>query len=121
MQANELSEPVARLLVERGTRAVAGGFQWRSDPRLTVSTAIRMTEGQVRDLVSHIACPVRVLYADPAPPYFPDALRRERAALLPDGEVVVLPGTHHLHMEDPAAVAAAIGDFLTAASPAPAR
>jgi pimeloyl-ACP methyl ester carboxylesterase len=25
---------------------------------------------------------------------------------------VVLPGGHHLHMEQPAAVAAAIGDFL---------
>ena len=112
MQANGLSEPVARLLVERGTRAVPGGFEWSSDPRLTVSTPLRMTEGQVRDLVAHIECPVRVLYADPAPPYFPEALRRERAALLPKGEVVVLEGGHHLHMEDPQGVARAIGSFF---------
>ena len=112
MQANALSEPVARLLVERGTRAVPGGYEWSSDPRLTVSTAVRMTEGQVRDLVAHIRCPVRVLYADPAPPYFPEPLRRERAALLPCGEVAVLPGGHHLHMEDPRAVAEAIGTFF---------
>jgi len=112
MQANALSEPVARLLVERGTRAVPGGYEWSSDPRLTVATPVRMTEGQVRDLVAHIACPVRVLYADPAPPYFPESLRRERAALLPRGEVVVLPGGHHLHMEDPRAVADAIGTFF---------
>ena len=112
MQANALSEPVARLLVERGTRAVPGGYEWSSDPRLTVSTAVRMTEGQVRDLVAHIQCPVRVLYADPAPPYFPEPLRRERAALLPRGEVAVLPGGHHLHMEDPRAVADAIGTFF---------
>ena len=112
MQANGLSEPVARLLVERGTRAVPGGFEWSSDPRLTVSTPLRMTEGQVRDLVAHIECPVRVLYADPAPPYFPEALRRERAALLPKGEVVVLEGGHHLHMEDPRGVARAIGTFF---------
>ena len=113
MQANGLTEPVARLLVERGTRTVPGGFEWSSDPRLTVSTPLRMTEGQVRDLVAHIECPVRVLYADPAPPYFPEALRRERAALLPKGEVVVLEGGHHLHMEDPGAVASAIGTFFT--------
>ena len=112
MQANALSEPVARLLVERGTRAVPGGYEWSSDPRLTVSTAVRMTEGQVRDLVAHIECPVRVLYADPAPPYFPEPLRRDRAALLPRGEVAVLPGGHHLHMEDPRAVATAIGTFF---------
>ena len=124
MQANALSEPVARLLVERGTRAVPGGYEWSSDPRLTVSTAVRMTEGQVRDLVAHIRCPVRVLYADPAPPYFPDAMRRERATALRNGEAVVLSGTHHLHMEDPRGIADAIGDFFTnsvrttAASPA---
>ena len=118
MQANGMSEPVARLLVERGTRAVDGGFEWRSDPRLTVSTAVRMTEGQVRDLLVHLECPVRVVYADPAPPYFPDAMRRERAALLPRGAVVVLEGTHHLHMEDPRGVAAAIGDFLAVTAPA---
>ncbi|KGQ19142.1 Alpha/beta hydrolase [Lysobacter dokdonensis DS-58] len=123
MQANDLSEPVARLLVERGTRAVDGGFTWSSDPRLTVATAVRMTEGQVRDLITHIECPVRVLYADPAPPYFPDAMRRERATALRAGEVVVLSGTHHLHMEDPRGVADAIGGFfgddpVTAASPA---
>ena len=111
--ANNFSEPTSRLLVERGTRAVPGGFVWSSDPRLTVSTAVRMTEGQVQNLVSHIECPVRVLYADPAPPYFPDALRRERAARLPRGEVVVLAGGHHLHMEDPRGVAAAIGGFFT--------
>ena len=112
MQANGLTEPVARLLVERGTRTVPGGFEWSSDPRPTVSTPLRMTEGQVRDLVAHIECPVRVLYADPAPPYFPEALRRERAALLPKGEVVVLEGGHHLHMEDPGGVAQAIGTFF---------
>jgi pimeloyl-ACP methyl ester carboxylesterase len=112
MQANQLSEPVARLLVERGTRAVPGGFEWSSDPRLTVATPLRMTEGQVRDLIAHIACPVRVLFADPAQPYLPDALRNERAATLPNGEVVVIPGGHHLHMEDPRTVAQAIGTFF---------
>ena len=114
MQANALGEPVARLLVERGTRGVDGGFEWSSDPRLTISTAVRMTEGQVRDLVAHIACPTLALYAEPAQPYFPEPLRSERAATLPRGTLRVLPGGHHLHMEDPVAVAAAIGDFFTA-------
>jgi pimeloyl-ACP methyl ester carboxylesterase len=112
MQANALSEPVARLLVERGVTQVDGGYSWSTDPRLTITTAVRMLEDQVSDLLVNIECPVRVLYADPPPPYFPDALRRARAALLRHGELVVLPGSHHLHMEDPVAVAAAIGDFL---------
>lgn len=113
MQAGGLDEAVARLLVERGLRPVDGGFAWSSDPRLTITTTVRMTEGQARDLLRNIECPVRVLYADPPQPYFPEPLRSERVAMLPDGELLVLPGGHHLHMEQPAAVAAAIGDFLS--------
>jgi pimeloyl-ACP methyl ester carboxylesterase len=119
MQANALSEPVARLLVERGlvpapADASSEGYVWSSDPRLTLPTMLRTTEAQVRNLVAGIGCPTRVIYADPAQPYLPDPLRRERAALLPRGDMRILAGGHHLHMEDPDAVAAAIGDFFTA-------
>ena len=117
MHANGLGEPVARLLVERGTRAVDGGWCWSTDQRLTISTATRMTEGQVRDLLSHIECPTLAIHADPPQSYFPDPLRSERAALLPRGRRIVLAGGHHLHMEQPAEVATAIGDFLVAADP----
>ncbi|WP_246121019.1 alpha/beta fold hydrolase [Luteimonas granuli] len=114
MKANNLGEEAARLLVERGTVAVDGGWSWSSDPRLTLPTMVRMTEAQVEDLVAGIVCPTKVLFADPAQPYLPDPLRRARAALLPAGELVVLPGGHHLHMEEPWAVAAAIGGFFAA-------
>lgn len=112
MQANGLDEAVARLLVERGTEAVEGGWRWSSDPRLTLPTMVRMTEAQVEDLVAGITCPVKVLFADPAQPYLPDPVRRARAARLPAGELVVMAGGHHLHMQQPAEVAAVIGAFL---------
>lgn len=112
MQANGLSEPVARLLVERGVRTTDGGLEWSSDSRLTLPTMVRMTEGQVRNLVAGIECPTRVIYADPPQPYLPEPLRSQRSALLPRGEQVVIKGSHHLHMEAPAAVADAIGDFF---------
>jgi pimeloyl-ACP methyl ester carboxylesterase len=114
-----LSEAAARLLVERGLVPVQGedgatGHAWSSDPRLTLPTMLRLTEAQVGELVRGIECPTRVIHADPPQPYLPEPLRSERAALLPRGELIVLPGGHHLHMEQPAAVAAAIGDFLAA-------
>ena len=112
MQANALSEPVARLLVERGTREVEGGFVWSSDPRLTLPSFTRLTEAQVADLVAGIECPVKVIHGDPAQPYLPDPVRRAHAAALRDGELVVIPGGHHLHMEQPDEVAKAIGDFF---------
>lgn len=110
---SRLEEDAARLLVERGVVPVEGGFTWSSDPRLTLPTMQRPTEPQVRDLVAGIECPTRVIFADPAQPYLPDPLRRERTALLPRGELMVMEGGHHLHMEQPAEVAAVIGDFFT--------
>jgi pimeloyl-ACP methyl ester carboxylesterase len=112
MQANGLTEPVARLLVERGVVAVAGGWTWSSDPRLTLPTMVRMTEAQVANLVAGIECATRVVYAAPPQPYFPEPLRSERVRLLPRGDCVVVDGSHHVHMEDPLAVAEAIGGFL---------
>ncbi|MGO1542159.1 MAG: alpha/beta fold hydrolase [Luteimonas sp.] len=112
MAANALGEASARLLVERGLKEVEGGFTWSSDPRLTLPTMVRMTPEQVDDLVAGITCRTRVIYADPPQPYLPEPERSRRARLLPRGELVVVPGGHHLHMERPADVAAAIGDFL---------
>ena len=107
-----LDEALVRLLVERGVRAVDGGYEWSSDPRLTLPTMTRMTEPQVEDLLAGIECSVRAIFAGPAQPYLPDDLRRRRVALLPRGELIVIPGGHHLHMQQPAEVAAAIGDFF---------
>ncbi len=112
MRANQLSEPAARLLVERGVREVDGGYVWRSDRRLTQSTPIRQTESQVLALLTGIDCPTLVVFADPAQAMLPEAVRLQRAAQLRDGRVHTLPGTHHLHMEQPAAIAALLHAFL---------
>ena len=118
MQANQLGEASARLLVERGVAAAvayteSSGYVWSSDPRLTLPALQRLTEPQIRQLIGAIECPTRVIFADPPQPYLPEPLRSERVALLPRGDLHVLPGTHHLHMETPAAVAAAIGGFFS--------
>ena len=112
-----LDEASVRLLVERGLRDVhvdgqLVGHEWSSDPRLTLPTMVRMTEAQVEHLVAGIECPTLAIFADPAQPYLPDALRRRRVGLLPNGELKVIAGGHHLHMQQPADVAAAIGDFF---------
>jgi pimeloyl-ACP methyl ester carboxylesterase len=115
--ANDLSEPAARLLVERGVAPVRGdggaaGFVWRSDPRLTLTSALRMNEAQMRALIRAIDSPTCMIWADPAQSYMPDAVRRERAALLRDGELHIHAGTHHLHMEQPQLVGELFREFL---------
>ncbi len=112
-QANGLSEAAARALVERGTRRTEGGFVWSSDPRLTLTSAIRLSEAQILAYLAGIACPTLLVLADPSPPYFTRETVERRCAVVPRIERVALPGTHHLHLEDPGPVAAAIADFRT--------
>lgn len=114
MMTNQLSEGCARLLVERGVEAVAGGYRWCSDPRLMLPTAIRLSEGQIDNLLQAIACPTQVIYATPAQPYYPEPMRSQRLRHLRDGRLAVFPGNHHLHMEQPAQCAAVIEAFLGA-------
>ena len=104
-----LDEASSRLLIERGIRAVEGGFEWSSDARLTLPTAVRMSEVQIRDCLRAIACPVTLLVADPPPPYFTPDLRDARVACVPQIRSVLLAGSHHLHMTHPAEVVAALG------------
>lgn len=104
-----LSEASARLLCDRGTRAQDGGLVWSSDPRLTLTSAIRLSESQIRAYLAGIRCETRLVFADPAPPFVPIDVMNERIALLANATVTRLPGTHHLHMEDPESVARALG------------
>ncbi len=104
-----LDEASARLMIERGIRAVEGGFEWSSDARLTLPTAVRMSEAQIQDCLRAIACPATMLVADPTPPYFPPGLREARVACVPQIRSVSLPGSHHLHMTHPVDVVAALG------------
>ncbi|MDO5505214.1 MAG: alpha/beta hydrolase [Pseudoxanthomonas suwonensis] len=110
--ANQLTEASARLLVERGIRRVPGGWEWSSDQRLTVPTFLRQTQAQIEATVAGITCPTAVVFAEPAQPYLPDAVRHRFVECLGDGRLHVLDGGHHLHMEQPGEVAACIAGFL---------
>ncbi|GAB1595097.1 alpha/beta hydrolase [Lysobacter sp. PAGU 2638] len=113
LQAGGLTEAAARLIVERGLAPAGdGGYTWRSDARLTKPTAVRMTEGQMRDVIAAIECPVKLVHAVPAFRFFPADARDARAARLREVEVVGIEGGHHLHTEIPQAVAAVVAPFL---------
>lgn len=107
-----MSRDAARLIVARNLMPVDGGLAWRSDPRLTLPTHVRTDEAFIRSWIAAVEAPTLVLAADPAPRYFSPALRDARLACLRDGRSLVLPGGHHLHMEQAAAVAAALREFL---------
>ncbi|MEO8670334.1 MAG: alpha/beta hydrolase [Tahibacter sp.] len=109
--ANDLDEPAARALVERGLRQVDGGWSWSTDPRLTVATPIRHTEAQLQALLAGVEAPTLAILADPPTSYLPTAMMDGRAACIPDVRVLRMTGNHHLHTAHAQPLAEAILQF----------
>jgi YrbI family 3-deoxy-D-manno-octulosonate 8-phosphate phosphatase len=106
-----LSLEAARILVERGTRQTDEGVVWSSDSRLRGLSPMRITEAHIGAFLGRIACPTLLLIGDNGYPFDP-ALLETRLGRIRLGQQRTLPGSHHLHLEDPAPVAAAIQAFL---------
>lgn len=103
----------ARILLRRGLEDADGRVRWRADPRLRLPSRQRLTEAQVRAFFTAIACPTVVVRADPGMTV-DEALLRDRLAAIAGATLARIPGGHHVHLDDPAAVAAIVGPFLTA-------
>ena len=112
LAVTRMERDAAALIVRRNLREVPGGFAWRSDPRLTLPGHVRMDETAVQAVLACIEAPVLVVAAEPSPPYFTPEVRAARLACLRDARVAVLPGGHHLHMEQPQVVGPVLLDFL---------
>lgn len=115
-QKGGLSEAAATLLVERALEQVddgeTAGWRWRSDRRLRLRSPQRLTEAQVLDLLGNIRCPVLNIYAEPPTPLLSGPLARRRIEAIDDIRDFSLPGHHHLHMQSPEPIAAAVNTFL---------
>lgn len=113
-RASGISNAAARALVERGLRAVDGGWSWSSDPRLTLASPLRYTEEQIRTILHGVAAPALMVLCEPATSYLPTAMMEARASCIAGIRIERLPGNHHLHLENPAPVAEAILRFCAA-------
>lgn len=107
----------ARVLVPRSLVAEGDGLRWSFDPRLRLPSRLRLADAHVHAFLAAIACPTLVIRARQGWP-FDQVIQAQRLALLRDLEVVEIDGGHHVHLEAPAAVAAAIEAFLASRAPA---
>ena len=103
--ASGLRADLARPIVERGLLETEDGWRWRSDPRLTRPSAMRMAESQIGALLAGIEAPTSLLLSRPTTPYLPASLMQARAAKVQRIHVAHMDGCHHLHLEHPQAVA----------------
>lgn len=100
----------AKLLAERGTYEVKNNFYWRHDKRLLMPSPLYLTEEQILSCLRKISVKTCLIWADDSRIMEEcDLSTREQA--ISDIEVHNLPGNHHLHMENPGAVAKRLNQF----------
>jgi pimeloyl-ACP methyl ester carboxylesterase len=109
---SDLPEEAAALLAERGLERADGGWRWRHDLRLTWPSTQRYTEPQVLDLLAHIDAPVLCVLARPRSRVVPGSLIERRAAAVGSLKLHELDGGHHVHMQQPRAVARLIEEHI---------
>lgn len=111
-----ISREAAESLCARGLVSVSGGYTWRSDPRLIMSSAIRLTEEMVAGFVKELTMPVLLVTGKQSFLAASDTIN-SRASLVPDLQRFDGDGNHHLHLEPETCepVIAAIESFLARA------
>ena len=82
-----------------------------ADQRLTLTSPVRYTEEQILSVLAGITAPTLLVLAEPSPPFLSEQMIARRVAQVPGIRVVRIPGSHHLHLEEPQPVARAILEF----------
>lgn len=116
-EAQGNARAVSEALAERALETVPGGFRLRGDARLFASSAVKLTQAHIDDVLRALRCPVLNIWAAEGiaktRPGVADMARRG-AALIPAYESAELPGDHHFHLDPQGAdrIARTILDFL---------
>ena len=97
-------------VVDRALQPARDGVSWRSDPRLKLPTAVRLTRGQTVAFLREVLCPVLLVRARGGIPILPEVLA-EWVDSVKNLTLEELDGDHHVHLEHPDAVAAVVDGF----------
>lgn len=107
----EIPTDATRELVLRGLREVDGGWVFSHDPRLRMTSTLRLTEAQVSAFLAQISVPVCLVVAADGLRY-DAAIAERRISEIQDIHVAELPGGHHVHMQTPLDVASVIYEWM---------
>ena len=105
-------ESSVRKLVKRGLRPVHGGYTWRSDPILKSKSRHYFTEEQAQAFIKEIRAPVLIIEAEHTKKDYWYKLLQKRITLVNNLQHLIIPGEHHLHLDNPEPVAMVITEFL---------
>lgn len=105
-----LSLEYAQIICQRGVIRKNESFYWRHDRRLLNPTPLYMTEGQVLSCLQSITARSCLILADNGF-VFKDFDMQERIEAVRGLQVDQMTGGHHIHMEQPDAIAQRLAEF----------
>lgn len=113
LKAAKMHPASAKLIINRQVQTVESGVRWRFDKRWRFASPQYLTEEQVHAVLRSVSCPALTILADQG--YLISRPETQaRLSCLADHQAVTLPGDHHVHMDTPEPVSAAINQFLHA-------
>ena len=89
-----------------------GGYTWRSDPILKSKSRHYFTEEQAQAFIKEITAPVLLIEAEHTEKDYWYELLQKRMPYVKNLQHQIVPGGHHLHLDNPEPVAMAIREFL---------
>ena len=111
-QVGGILKSSVRPLVERGLKPVNGGYTWRSDPILKSKSRHYFTEEQAQAFIKEITAPVLLIEGENTEKDYWYELLQKRIPNVKNLQHQIVPGGHHLHLDNPEPVAMAIREFL---------
>ena len=95
-----LQKAAATILANRGVVETNGKFSWRNDQRLKASSMVTFTKDQCESFFTSITCPIMLIQAQSG--LLQGPIQPQLQEWVSHIDVVSMPGSHHLHLEDQA-------------------
>ena len=111
MEKGGANKHAMRAMVKRNLSEDDGEYRWKTDQRLRHPTAIRMSPQHTHAVLKEISGKMMTIWGDKGfKKLYPEM--SSRGDEFTEIKQVVLPGGHHLHMENPDQVAEVIVQYL---------
>ena len=95
-----LQKEAAIILAQRGVVETNGKYFWRNDQRLKATSMVTFTKEQCQSFFTSIKCPIMLIQAQSG--LLQGPIQPQLKEWVPHIQVISMPGSHHLHLEDQA-------------------
>ena len=95
-----LQKEAAIILAQRGVVETNGKYCWRNDQRLKATSMVTFTKEQCQSFFTSIKCPIMLIQAQSG--LLQGPIQPQLKEWVPHIQVISMPGSHHLHLEDQA-------------------